>query len=159
MQHVLSSQRSQPSDGAPEVNDELVGLELQKLQRQFRILAGDRKAYGEESRVLLRKQRSTIEKLNRENKRLAEDLQLIKIKVEYDRKENNKSKVMAERAEALQRKVRTIAMEIATLDKELSTYDSLIDQQRAQMGGVNAAMQNDQALMKQIRVLKNRLDK
>jgi hypothetical protein len=32
-------------------------IELQKLQRQYRIMEGDRKAYSEESRVLINKQR------------------------------------------------------------------------------------------------------
>jgi hypothetical protein len=32
-------------------------LELQKLQRQYRIMEGDRKAYSEESRILISKQR------------------------------------------------------------------------------------------------------
>jgi hypothetical protein len=32
-------------------------LELQKLQRQYRLMEGDRKAYGEESKSLITKQR------------------------------------------------------------------------------------------------------
>jgi hypothetical protein len=31
--------------------------ELQRLQRQYRIMEGDRKAYSEESRIMLKKQR------------------------------------------------------------------------------------------------------
>jgi hypothetical protein len=32
-------------------------VEYQKLQRQFRIMEGNRKAYGDESRLLITKQR------------------------------------------------------------------------------------------------------
>lgn len=35
-------------------------LELQKLQRQYRLMEGDRKAYGEESKALITKQRFVI---------------------------------------------------------------------------------------------------
>jgi hypothetical protein len=35
-------------------------IELQKLQRQYRIMEGDRKAYSEESRLLIGKQRYNL---------------------------------------------------------------------------------------------------
>ena len=38
----------------------LAKIELQKLQRQYRIMEGDRKAYSEESRILIGKQRYKI---------------------------------------------------------------------------------------------------
>ncbi|EDV23841.1 uncharacterized protein TRIADDRAFT_64012, partial [Trichoplax adhaerens] len=52
MQRV-QSRRSEVSES--EV-DGLVEQELAKLQRQYRIMEGDRKAYSEESQNLIRKQ-------------------------------------------------------------------------------------------------------
>jgi hypothetical protein len=61
--------------------------------------------------------------------------------------------------DALQKKIRQIQQEIADLDKETSRLDHEIDIQRAKLGGVNAAQQNNAAIDKQIRVLENRLEK
>lgn len=40
-------------------------------------MEGDRKAYSEESRILITKQRQTIEKLKADNNNLAQDLKLL----------------------------------------------------------------------------------
>ena len=40
-----------------ENNEGIAEMELQKLQRQYRIMEGDRKAYSEESRAILKKQK------------------------------------------------------------------------------------------------------
>jgi hypothetical protein len=82
-------------------------IELQKLQRQYRIMEGDRKAYSEESRILIGKQRYfvlirvTIEKLQIDNTNLVGELRLLEQRNE-DRKRNGiqskKAETMAETA-------------------------------------------------------------
>jgi uncharacterized coiled-coil DUF342 family protein len=62
-------------------------------------------------------------------------------------------------SESFQRKIRQILVEISNLDNQIASLYRDIDQQRAQLGGVNAAAQNSEAIHKQIRVLENRLDK
>jgi hypothetical protein len=59
------------------VDDGLAEIELQKLQRQYRIMEGDRKAYSEESRILISKQRQSIEKLKGDNGNLVQELKLL----------------------------------------------------------------------------------
>ena len=49
--------------------------------------------------------------------------------------------------------------EIGALDNAINATGKEIDAQRASLGGVNAASQNNDAVQKQIRVLENRLDK
>ncbi|CAE7743481.1 ODA1, partial [Symbiodinium microadriaticum] len=49
--------------------------------------------------------------------------------------------------------------QIEDLDQAISSYQEKILEQKARMGGINAAWQNNQMIQKQIRVLENRLDK
>ena len=50
--------------------------ELIKLQRQYRILEGDRKSYSDESQNKIRKQRAAIEALQEENEELMKENKL-----------------------------------------------------------------------------------
>ncbi|TPX55688.1 hypothetical protein PhCBS80983_g05122 [Powellomyces hirtus] len=145
-----------------EINEGMAELELQKLQRQYRIMEGDRKAYSEESRLLIAKQRATIDKLKRENQYLVDELGLLDMRTDDRRKSsahNKKAEAMAEQADLYNRKIRAILGDIAELDNAIALMDRDIEQQRQQLGGVNAAYENSEAIGKQIKVLENRLDK
>ncbi|KAJ3108842.1 Coiled-coil domain-containing protein 63 [Phlyctochytrium planicorne] len=159
---VMGMNRVQSLSSDQEINDGLAEIELQKLQRQYRIMEGDRKAYSEESRIVISKQRATIEKLKRDYQHLQDELRLLEQRNE-DRKRNGiqskKAELMADQADSFQRKIRQIMAEITILDNQTAGMDRDIDQQRSELGGVNAAMQNSDAIEKQIRVLENRLDK
>ncbi len=48
--------------------------EIQELQRKFRVLENDKRAYSEDAQGVIRKQRATIEKLTRENRKMKQDL-------------------------------------------------------------------------------------
>ncbi|KAJ3135559.1 Coiled-coil domain-containing protein 63, partial [Physocladia obscura] len=125
-------------------------------------MEGDRKAYSEESRLVITKQRATIEKLKRDNDHLHEELRLLETRNDDKKKNGAQSKkveFMTDQAETYQRKIKAIMTEIAILDSQIAHMDRDIDQQRSQLGGVNAASQNSDAIEKQIRVLENRLDK
>jgi hypothetical protein len=52
-------------------------MELHKLQRQYRIMEGDRKAYSEESRLLISRQKSSVDKLRKDNEYLQDELKLL----------------------------------------------------------------------------------
>ncbi|KAI9017712.1 hypothetical protein BC832DRAFT_44214 [Gaertneriomyces semiglobifer] len=148
------------SDG--DVNDGMAELELQRLQRQYRIMEGDRKAYSEESRLLIAKQRASIEKLKHENQYLLEELNLLEQRSQERYKKGMKSKraeSIAEEGESYNRKIRYLMTEVAELDNALAALDKEIEQQRSDLGGVNAASENSAAIQKQIRILENRLDK
>ncbi|KAJ3007997.1 Coiled-coil domain-containing protein 63 [Thoreauomyces humboldtii] len=145
-----------------EVNEGMAELELQKLQRQYRIMEGDRKAYSEESRLLIAKQRGNIEKLKRENQYLVDELGLLEQRTDDRRKSSahsKKAEALTEQADLYTRKIRAILADIAELDNAIALRDCDIDQQRADLGGVNAAYENSEAIGKQIKVLENRLDK
>ncbi|KAJ3270391.1 Coiled-coil domain-containing protein 63 [Terramyces sp. JEL0728] len=141
-----------------EMNDGMAEIELQKLQRQYRIMEGDRKAYSEESRLLIGKQRASIEKLRVDNEHLQDELRLLEQRNE-DRRKNG---IQSKKAEAMAEQAGTqkqILEEIANLDKETSKLNHEVDIHRAKLGGVNAAQINNAAIDKQVRVLENRLEK
>merc|ERR1719155_412920 len=48
--------------------------EIAELQRKFRVLENDKRAYSEDSQAIIHKQRATIEKLTRENRQMKQDL-------------------------------------------------------------------------------------
>ncbi|KAL5038253.1 hypothetical protein RTP6_005587 [Batrachochytrium dendrobatidis] len=84
-----------------EISDGMAEIELQKLQRQYRIMEGDRKAYSEESRILIGKQRYAIEKLQKDNDHLQNELRLLEQRSEDKRKngiQSKKAESMAEQA-------------------------------------------------------------
>ncbi|KAJ3320335.1 Coiled-coil domain-containing protein 63 [Boothiomyces sp. JEL0866] len=145
-----------------DMNDGMAEIELQKLQRQYRIMEGDRKAYSEESRLLIGKQRASIEKLRVDNEHLQDELRLLEQRNEDRRKngiQSKKAEAMAEQADLLQKRIRQILEEISNLDKESARLDHEVDIHRSKLGGVNAAQINNAAIDKQVRVLENRLEK
>jgi predicted RNase H-like nuclease (RuvC/YqgF family) len=102
---------------------------------------------------------------------LMDDLRLLEKRTD----DKKRSGAMSKKAEALteqagwfhhcsnnvdtyQKKIRLISAEIAALDSSISLMDKEIDGQRANLGGIHAASQNNDAILKSIRVLENRLD-
>ena len=51
-----------------------VEQEVAELQRKFRVLENDKRAYSEDSQGVIRKQRASIEKLTRENRQMKQEL-------------------------------------------------------------------------------------
>ncbi|XP_047103466.1 coiled-coil domain-containing protein 63 [Schistocerca piceifrons] len=58
--------------------DQMAEAELTRLQRQYRIMEGDREAYSQETRLLLQKQRNMIAALEKEKQELLQNLRLSK---------------------------------------------------------------------------------
>lgn len=116
--------------------------------------------------------RASIEKLKRDNATLADELRLLEKRTE-EKKQNGalskKAEALTEQAgtsfykfnrlEAYQKKIRLISAEITALDSSIGMMSKEIDGQRANLGGIHAASQNNDAILKSIRVLENRLDK
>jgi hypothetical protein len=124
--------------------------------------------------------RSHIEKLRKENEYLSADLKLVEQRIQFIQKCGMRSKRaenLAEEAgelcvftlrfglslcyveEYYQKKIKLTMQEINRLDREIERLDKAIYKQRAEMGGVHAPAQNNQAIQKQIWILENRLDK
>merc|ERR1712151_1054069 len=139
--------------------------EIAELQRKFRVLENDKRAYSEDSQGIIRKQRATIEKLTRENRKMKSELN----------ETRGASTAGPEKKIALE----TVGKLTEQLDRMQGKYDEeyennkkleeqldlttknvfMIRERMAAHGGVNASLENSKAVQKQIRVLENRLDK
>ena len=135
--------------------------ELHLLQREYRNMEINRRAYAEESQSLLRKQQSTIDKLRKDNDELKSEIGMIM-------RSNNKPMSSTE-VQALQklqdqgdRYANSIDFErknIQTMDEQIHILKQKVLSQRKAMGGVNASRDNHFMIQKQIRILENRLEK
>merc|ERR1712048_599485 len=131
----------------------------------FRVLENDKRAYSEDSQGIIRKQRATIEKLTRENRKM-------KAKVNETRGASTtwaEKKIaleavgkLGEQFEKMQEKYELELENNKQLEEQLDLTTKnvfMIREQMAAHGGVNASLENSKAIQKQIRVLENRLDK
>jgi len=139
--------------------------EIAELQRQFRVLENDKRAYSEDSQGIIRKQRATIEKLTRENR---------KMKAEQNETRSSASGQVEQRIalEKINKLTEHHEQLMTKIENEKSAKDNLTmtvdDTQKrifstredmAKHGGVKASLDNAKAVQKQIRILENRLDK
>merc|ERR1719334_2023018 len=86
-----ASRRSDISD--VDADQQLAENELAKLQRQYRIMEGDRNAYNVESQDLIRRQINEISTLNSEKDELMKDLRLSDSQTNQSRDEGNIKKL------------------------------------------------------------------
>mmetsp|Transcript_33531 Transcript_33531/g.83551 ORF Transcript_33531/g.83551 Transcript_33531/m.83551 type:complete len:550 (+) Transcript_33531:105-1754(+) len=138
-----------------------VEAELDELQRRYRIMEGDRKAYAEEVQNVLRKQRSHIDKLGKENSQLKTDLSLETRAMAMGGQVRISSQItkMGEAGEQYARRIELERQRTAALEKQLNLMHETSLKARRVMGGIYAPAESDFAVEKQVRVLENRLDK
>ncbi|XP_078680306.1 coiled-coil domain-containing protein 63-like [Branchiostoma floridae x Branchiostoma belcheri] len=144
--------------------DDMEGLaesELAKLQRQYRIMEGDRQAYSVESQDLIRRQRAEIDKLQAEQNELFKDLKLSRSKFNKVKDEENKDvlKNLVAAKDEYGSAIEAEKERIAELDIEIRKWERKVDGQRKSMGGSNIGREHEVKVRKQMRVLENRLDR
>lgn len=139
--------------------------EIAELQRKFRVLENDKRARSEDSQGTIRKQRATIEKLTRENRKMKAELNETRSSTGTQAEAKMQQETIArlsEQKDTLQMKLEGEANEAQRLQDKLDSTQRRIFELREEMaksGGVNAALDNSKAIAKQIRILENRLDK
>lgn len=135
--------------------------ELHELQRQYRNMEINRRAYAEESQSLLRKQQGTIDKLRKDNDGLKSDIAMI---MRSSNKPMSQSQLenLQKMQDAGDRYANSIDFErknIQTMEEQIQIMKQKVLAQRKAMGGVNASKDNHHMIQKQIRILENRLEK
>mmetsp|Transcript_61910 Transcript_61910/g.106372 ORF Transcript_61910/g.106372 Transcript_61910/m.106372 type:complete len:548 (+) Transcript_61910:1-1644(+) len=122
----------------------------------------NRKAFAEESHQVLRKQQTSLEKLRGDNEALKTELAM------QMRSHAKPSNLAVQRKEALKLRDETeqyaelIQQEKRSMDvtsEQVALMKQKIAHTRKNMGGVNAARENQAMIQKQVRILENRLDK
>ena len=132
-----------------------------ELQRKYKIMETNRRAYTEDAQVHIKRQRAIIDKLKEENDALKGELS-----AELDAPgalptPNVNAEIirLTDFADLYTRKIEMERRRVEELDQHLALSEAAIIQQKKAMGGVGAAKENDQQLIKQVRVLENKLDK
>ncbi|CAD7946037.1 unnamed protein product [Amoebophrya sp. A120] len=142
-----------------------VEQEVAELQRKFRVLENDKRAYSEDSQGIIRKQRATIEKLTRENRQMKQELSEVRRADRGGPEARRQGETLAKLAESREQLEKAIAKEFEVkqkLEEKIDVVEAKTIQVREELGlkgGVNAAKESQAAVAKQIRVLENRLDK
>lgn len=152
---------SRRSEGSEAEVDGLAEQELAKLQRQYRIIEGDRRAYSEETQNYLRKQREAIQSLERENEELMKDNTLAGSfqNQNQDKANTDKLSTLLTKEDEIKEQLEDVNQDIGMLDDQIRVIEKKIKQQRKNMGGVHNSHLLNKRTQKYIRVLENRLDK
>jgi len=135
--------------------------ELEALQRDCHNIEANRRSFAEESQLTLRKQQKTLEKLRKEKETLKNDIANFQanfsLKPMSSSEQAGVTKLFSEiaryneLAEADRRLIRSMGEKISQLSER-------IGRQRKNMGGVNAARENQRTVEKHVRLLENRVD-
>lgn len=152
-----SSRRSDTSD--IDADQQMAENELAKLQRQYRIMEGDRTAYNIESQDLIRRQLAEMRSLEAEKAEFLKDLSLSDSTTNQTKDEGN-----IDRLTQLCNERDTYNCEIdeekehqKELEAMIRGKEKEIKGQHKQMGGVHASSQHTAKTQKAIRVKENRL--
>ncbi|GMI42274.1 hypothetical protein TeGR_g9947, partial [Tetraparma gracilis] len=131
------------------------------LQREYRHMEQNRKAYAEESHQVLRKQQQSIDKLRRDNDALKTEIAM-QMRTTLKPANNFQQSMIEKLGDQMDKYSKQIELErksISAMDEAIAVLRDKILKERKNMGGVNAARDNQHMIQKQIRILENRLDK
>ncbi|XP_039612145.1 coiled-coil domain-containing protein 114 [Polypterus senegalus] len=144
-----------------EMDADGIEAELSKLQRQLRIMEGDRQAYGIETQEVVRRQLSEIEKLTQEHEELQKDLRLSASNMNRQRDQENKQTLrsMLEYMDDLDRQLQEEKATSTDLDQEIRIWEKKVREQKKEMGGSHGTTYANGQLQKTRQTLENRLDK
>lgn len=128
---------SRRSEGSEAEVDGLAEQELAKLQRQYRIIEGDRRAYSEETQNQIRKQTEAIQSLEKENAELVKDNTLAGSlqNQSQDRTNTDKLNGLLNKEDDLKLQLDEVNDDIKGLDDQIRLMEKKTKQQRKNMGG------------------------
>ncbi|XP_021339887.1 outer dynein arm protein 1-like, partial [Mizuhopecten yessoensis] len=135
-------------------------LELAKLQRQLRVMEGDRRAYAEESNNVLRKKMTEKEALVAENEEINTVLNLVQSEKNenMDTEDTNRLLELIDNLDLFNAQAEQEIKRMADLDAEVARVEQDITKHRRSQGG-NTEQMVENTIQKKIRVKENRLDK
>ena len=138
-----------------------VAADFAQLQREYRNMEQNRKAYTEESQNIVRRQQQSIDKLRKENEQLKSELAMETrhASVKVSSAHASRLSTLTEQGNLYTSKIAVQERNLAEIEKQMALMREKVMAQRKRMGGVNAARENQMMVNKQIRILENRLDK
>ena len=147
--------------GRPDESAEEQQAELIKLQRQFRLLEDDRRAYREEAEHILKKQKDTIANLTLEHEELEKDNKLAGSQRNQTSDAGNTSKLhsLLHEEELTAKDTVEENERLRIVEKKIGNMRKKVDSLRSEMGGVKESERRCKMMQKLNRVMENRLNK
>mmetsp|Transcript_29376 Transcript_29376/g.46099 ORF Transcript_29376/g.46099 Transcript_29376/m.46099 type:complete len:561 (-) Transcript_29376:97-1779(-) len=139
--------------------------ELAELHSKYKASENDK-----DSVKVIKKQRATIDKLQKDNEALKKDLDLegslrlsqsgrSKTPLDPNASMSTQLSKLYDQAETYTKKIDSEKRKIEELDANVKELNRTVLEQRKKLGGANAVRENNMKTQKQIQVLENRLDK
>ncbi|XP_019118474.1 coiled-coil domain-containing protein 114 isoform X1 [Larimichthys crocea] len=156
------SARSACSDSSEMDTDGTAESEIAKLQRQFRIMEGDRLAYNLQAQEQIRKQQQEIEKLLKEQEELHRNLGACKsISRQQQDSEDTKSLcALLEQRDALEEEMEKEKQRQKELEKEIANMQlKLADVRKGEVSTSDTKRSEERRTQKAIRTLEYKLDR
>uniref|UniRef100_UPI003AAF5555 coiled-coil domain-containing protein 114 n=1 Tax=Centroberyx gerrardi TaxID=166262 RepID=UPI003AAF5555 len=136
--------------------------EMAKLQRQFRIMEGDRQAYNIQAQEQIRKQRQEIEKLQREQEELQRSLHVSEnvSRRQQDSEHTQSLRALLEQRDVLEEELEREKQCQRELEKEISGMEKkLAELRKGEVSTSDTQRSQVRRTQKAIRTLENKLDR
>ncbi|GAA6231981.1 coiled-coil domain-containing protein 114-like isoform X1 [Lates japonicus] len=136
--------------------------EIAKLQRQFRIMEGDRQAYSIQAREQIRKQQQEIDKLLKEQEELYRNLGVCKnsSRQQRDSEDTESLRALLEHRDMLEEELEKEKQCQKDLEKEISNMElKLAELRKGEVSTSDTQMSEVRRTQKVIRTLEHKLDR
>ncbi|KAM7402314.1 hypothetical protein PAMP_017561 [Pampus punctatissimus] len=156
------SARSAHSDSSEMDIDGTAESEISKLQRQFRIMEGDRQAYNIQAREQIRKQQQEIQKLLKEQEELQQNLGACKSlsRQQQDSEDTQSLHALLEQRDMLEEELKKEKQCQKELEKEISNIEmKLADLRKGEVNTSDTQRSEVRRTQKAIRTLEYKLDR
>ncbi|GAA6071330.1 coiled-coil domain-containing protein 114 isoform X1, partial [Tachysurus ichikawai] len=150
------------SDSSDMDIDALAEAEMSKLQRQFRIMEGDRQAYSVQSQELIRKQRLEIEKLRKEHEELQKNLRVSESqsRKQADSHDTQQLRTLLNRRNELEQQLERERLGQAELEREIQSIQKKLEVLRkGDVGTFHSQKSQALHIQKATSTLENKLDR
>ncbi|XP_058229921.1 coiled-coil domain-containing protein 114 isoform X1 [Hemibagrus wyckioides] len=150
------------SDSSDMDIDALAEAEMSKLQRQFRIMEGDRQAYSVQSQELIRKQRLEIKKLVKEHEELQKNLRVSESqsRKQADTHYTQQLRALLNRRDELEEQLERERFSQAELEREIQNIQKKLEELRkGDVGTFHRQKSQVLHIQKATCTLENKLDR
>ncbi|XP_034992942.1 outer dynein arm-docking complex subunit 1 [Zootoca vivipara] len=149
------------SDGSDMDLEGLAESELAKLQRQFRLLEGNRHAYAFESHEIIRRQKAEIKRLEKDNKELLQRYTVAESKAsaQQEKAHGETLRSLLGQRDEVKKQIIQEKKQIALLDKEIENWNKRLTDQKLVVGTGTLIQEQKSNLLKRIGTVENQLDR
>ncbi|XP_042333329.1 outer dynein arm-docking complex subunit 1 [Sceloporus undulatus] len=139
----------------------LAEVELAKLQRQFRLLEGDRHAYNVESREIIRRQMAEVKRLRKENEDLLcrQAVAESRSNLKQEKAKSDTLRSLLGQRDEVEQQIMEEKKQIALLDKEIQNWQKRLADLKQIVGSGTLIQEQKNQVRKRIQTAENQLDK